>query len=83
VVDDLKSHPLKRMLALGLSATVNSDDPAYFGGYLGQNWVQTADAVALTREELVTLAKNSFAGSFLTDAEAAPHLAAIDAYAEG
>ena len=81
VVDDLKAHPVKRMLELGLHATVNSDDPAYFGGYLGENWRQTAAAVGLTREELITLAKNSFTGSFLTPEEAAPHLAAIEAYA--
>jgi adenosine deaminase len=81
VVDDLKAHPLKRMLQLGLHATVNSDDPAYFGGYLGANWLQTADAVGLTRDELVTLAKNSFAGSFLGEAEAAKHVAAVEAYA--
>ncbi|THD63548.1 adenosine deaminase [Phenylobacterium sp.] len=80
VVDDLKAHPLKRMLDLGLKATVNSDDPAYFGGYLAQNWIETADALRLTREELVTLAKNSFTGSFLSPAEIATHLAAIDAY---
>jgi adenosine deaminase len=81
VVDDLKAHPMKRMLDLGLHATVNSDDPAYFGGYLAENWIQTAGAVGLTRADLITLAKNSFTGSFLTDAEIAPHLAAIDAYA--
>jgi adenosine deaminase len=81
VVDDLKAHPLKRMLDLGIHATVNSDDPAYFGGYLGENWRQTAEALSLSRPELVTLARNSFTGSFLTPAEIAPHLAAIDAYA--
>jgi adenosine deaminase len=81
VVDDLKAHPMKRMLELGLHATVNSDDPAYFGGYLAENWIQTASAVGLTRADLITLAKNSFTGSFLTEAEIAPHLAAIDAYA--
>jgi len=81
VVDDLKAHPLKRMLDLGLRATVNSDDPAYFGGYLGENWMRTATALDLSRADLVTLAKNSFAGSFLTSGEVAPHLAAIDAYA--
>jgi len=80
VVDDLKSHPLKRMLDLGLRATVNSDDPAYFGGYLAQNWIETAQALALTREELVVLAKNSFTGSFLAPDEIAAHLAEIDAY---
>jgi adenosine deaminase len=81
VVRDLAAHPLKRMLELGLKATINSDDPAYFGGYLAQNWIATADAVGLTREDLVTLAKNSFTGSFLEPAEVARHLAAIDAYA--
>src|SRR5437868_5170885 len=80
VVDDLTAHPLRRMLQLGLRATVNSDDPAYFGGYLAENWIRTAEAVGLTREELVTLAKNSFTGSFLTPAEIASHLAAIDEY---
>ena len=80
VVDDLKAHPLKRMLDLGLRATVNSDDPAYFGGYLGQNWTQTAAAVGLSRDELVTLARNSFTGSFLPADAVARHLAEIDAY---
>jgi adenosine deaminase len=81
VVNDLRAHPLKRMLGLGLHATVNSDDPAYFGGYLGENWTAVTAAVGLTREELVTLAKNSFSGSFLAPAEVERHLAAIDAYA--
>lgn len=80
VVDDLAAHPLKRMLALGLRATVNSDDPAYFGGYLAQNWIETAQALGLTREELAALAKNSFTGSFLAPDEIAAHLAEIDAY---
>jgi adenosine deaminase len=82
VVDDLGAHPLKRMLGLGLHATVNSDDPAYFGGYLGANWTQTTQALGLTRDELVTLAKNSFAGSFLSAEEAATHIAAAEAYAK-
>ncbi|HEY2357377.1 MAG TPA: adenosine deaminase [Phenylobacterium sp.] len=80
VVDDLKAHPLKQMLSLGLHATVNSDDPAYFGGYLAENWIATARAVDLSRDELVSLAKNSFTGSFLTPDETVLHLAAIDAY---
>jgi adenosine deaminase len=80
VVDDLKNHPLRTMLDLGLKATINSDDPAYFGGYLGQNWLQTAEALDLGRDELVTLAKNSFTGSFLPPQTVQRHLAAIDAY---
>ena len=83
VVDDLKAHPLKRMLDLGLKATLNSDDPAYFGGYLGQNWTETAAALALSRDELVTLAKNSFTGSFLAQDEVTARLAEIDAYVAG
>ena len=81
VVDDLKVHPLKRMLDLGLKATINSDDPAYFGGYLGENWRQTAAALNLSRDELILLAKNSFTGSFLSPSEIQTHLARIDAYA--
>jgi len=81
VVNDLKDHPMKRMLDLGLKATCNSDDPAYFGGYIGENFVRTAQALDLSRADLVTLAKNSFTGSFLDEEQVARHLAAIDAYA--
>jgi adenosine deaminase len=78
VVDDLTRHPLKRMLDLGLRATINSDDPAYFGGYVGTNWVKTAAALGLSRSELVQLAKNSFLGSFLPAEAVEAHLAEID-----
>jgi adenosine deaminase len=81
VVKSLAQHPLKRMLDLGLRATVNSDDPSYFGGYLGDNYVAIAEALNLARAELVTLAKNSFLGSFLEEASKKRHIAAIDAYA--
>jgi adenosine deaminase len=82
-VPDLAVHPLKRMLDLGLKPTVNSDDPAYFGGYVGENWRAVAAALSLSKDDLVRLAKNSFTGSFLSEAEVAKHLAAIDAYAPG
>lgn len=65
VVNDLREHPLKRMLDAGLCVTVNSDDPAYFGGYMNANFVQTVEALGLTREEVITLARNSFEASFL------------------
>lgn len=78
VVDDLKDHPMKKMLALGLRATMNSDDPAYFGGYVNENFRQTAKAVGLTREDIIQLARNSFTGSFLPEAEQAKHLSEID-----
>jgi adenine deaminase len=80
-VPSLDVHPLKKMLALGLKATVNSDDPAYFGGYLLENYLATAGAVGLTREEIVTLARNSFAGSFLDADEKARRVAEVEAYA--
>lgn len=81
VVDDIAHHPLKLMLGAGLLATVNSDDPSYFGGYVNANYQAVADALDLSKYDLVTLARNSFAGSFLGDADKARHLAAIDAYA--
>lgn len=67
VVDDLKNHPLKTMMGLGLKATVNSDDPSYFGGYLNDNYIRTADALGLTKAEIVTLVRNGFEGAYLTD----------------
>ena len=64
VVADLADHPLKRMLDLGLLVTVNSDDPAYFGGYINANFEQVANALDLSPAELTALAKNSFAAAF-------------------
>jgi adenosine deaminase len=81
VVMDLKQHPMKRMLDLGLRATCNSDDPAYFGGYIAQNFIRTAEAVSLSHADVIQLAKNSFTGSFLDRASIASHVASIDAYA--
>ncbi|MEM1037249.1 MAG: adenosine deaminase [Pseudomonadota bacterium] len=78
VVDDLRDHPMKRMLQLDLSATINSDDPAYFGGYVNENYRQTAEAVSLSADDIVTLAQNSFTGSFLSKSEVAAHLAEIE-----
>ena len=78
VVKSAAAHPLALMLRLGLRVTVNSDDPAYFGGYVNDNF--RAMAAALTREELTALARNSFLGSFLPQAEIGARLASIDAY---
>jgi adenosine deaminase len=80
VVDDLANHPLDRMLELGLAATVNSDDPAYFGGYVADNYLAVARARGLSRDQLAQLARNSFTGSFLPADAVARHLADIDAY---
>ncbi len=80
VVERLEDHPLRRMLQAGLRATINSDDPAYFGGYLGDNYRAIQQALDLTRAELATLARNSFLGSFMTEAEKAAALTKLDVY---
>jgi adenosine deaminase len=79
VVDTLEQHPLAEMLEQGLCATVNSDDPAYFGGYVGENLAGVARALRLDDGTLVQLARNSFEASFLDDASRARHLAELDA----
>jgi len=81
VVADMADHPIGRMLRLGLRATINSDDPAYFGGYVNDNYRAVANAGLVDRADLVTLARNSFLGAFLPEAEIRRHLAAVDAYA--
>ena len=81
-VASIDEHPIDRMLELGLRATVNSDDPAYFGGYVGANYQAVAVARALGKPELAMLARNSFLGSFLSDDEVAAHCARLDAYVE-
>lgn len=71
VIDRIGESPVKTMLDAGLSATVNSDDPAYFGGYINANFEAVADGLALAPGDIVRLAKNSFAGSFLPGADKA------------
>jgi len=80
VVDSLVGHPVETMLRRGIRATINSDDPAYFGGYINDNFRAIAEGGVLNRNDLVALARNSFLGSFLSDAEVVGQLAAIDAY---
>lgn len=81
VVKDLKDHPLKKMLALGLKATINSDDPSYFGGYMNENYIAITHALQLDREALLTLARNSIDASFLDDGRKSVLHAELDAYA--
>ena len=80
VVMDMKDHPLKTMLKKGLMATVNSDDPAYFGGYINDNFIATAEAVGLEREHIITLVKNSFAASFISEEEKSKYLSLVDEF---
>ena len=79
VAPRIEDHPIARMLHLGLRATINSDDPAYFGGYIADNF--RAVAPSLTRADLVMLARNSFLGSFASDDAVTRHLAALEAFA--
>ena len=79
VIDDVAKSPVRDMLDAGLHVTVNSDDPAYFGGYMNQNYEAVADRLALSDAQLVQLARNSFTASFLSEEEIAKHLAEIDA----
>ena len=79
VVDDMAKHPLKKMIDLGLRATVNADDPSYFGGYMNDNFKAVISALGLGKQDIRLLAKNSFLGSFLSDAEKTRHIEAIDA----
>jgi adenosine deaminase len=81
VVSDMAAHPLKRMLDLGLKATVNSDDPAYFGGYVMANFAAAIAALDLSADDLRNLAANSFAGSFLSEGEKRAQAAAVAAAA--
>jgi adenosine deaminase len=79
VVETLERHPLAAMLEHGLCATVNSDDPAYFGGYVGENLAGVADALNLEDGMILELARNSFEAAFLDEAERSRHLAELDA----
>jgi adenosine deaminase len=80
VVPDMAAHPIDAMLRAGLRATINSDDPAYFGGYVNDNYRAAAKGRGLGRDQLATLARNSFLGAFLSEEEKAAHLAGLDAY---
>ena len=81
VFPDLEHHNFARMLERGLRVTINSDDPAYFGGYVGANYAATADALDLTREQVLDVARNSFRAAFLNGPTRQVHLDAIDQYA--
>ncbi|MDO5665016.1 MAG: adenosine deaminase [Bacteroidia bacterium] len=69
VVENLKDIPVKIFLEKGILVTLNSDDPSYFGGYVNDNYLQTAEALNLSRNDIYTMAKNSFLASFITENE--------------
>ncbi len=80
VVKDLKDHPLKTMLNKGLVATVNSDDPAYFGGYMNENLIAVADALKLSKKDIYQLVKNSFEACFVSSDEKEIMLEKLEEY---
>jgi adenine deaminase len=82
VFDRIETHNLKRLLEKGVCVTVNSDDPAYFGGYLLENFLALERGLALSRAQLTTLARNSFEASFLEEPVKRHWLSVIDAYEE-
>jgi len=82
LVKDMKHHPIKKMLELGLKATVNSDDPAYFGGYVNANFKAITDSLNLNKEDLYQLARNSFEASFVSDERKQEMIQTLDTYFE-
>jgi len=80
VVQSLAAHPLRAMLEAGLNVTMNSDDPAYFGGYVNDNFIQCRDALGLSDEHIVSLVRNSLTACFLPATDIAKHVAQLDAY---
>jgi len=81
VFRSMADHTLKRLLDRGVRITINSDDPAYFGGYLAENFQAAQEALGLTREEVVRLARNAFEASFLAQEEKQRLCAEVDVYA--
>ena len=80
VVKSLNVHPLKKLMDAGVVVTVNSDDPAYFGGYVDENYLAICVALGMGEEDVVKLAKNSFEASFITDAKKKEFISKIDEY---
>ena len=67
VVDDLSHHPLRRMMDSNLIVTVNSDDPAYFGGYVNDNYQAVGASLGLNREEIVAIVRNGFVAAIMPE----------------
>jgi len=82
VFTSVEEHAVKRMLDEGLRVTVNSDNPAYFGGYVADNYSAVRGGLGFAREEFRAVAENSFRASFLDEGEKSKHLAALTSYFE-
>jgi len=81
VIDDMRQHPLRVLMERGVGVTINSDDPAYFGGYVNENYVAVQGALSLSKAELAAIARTSFTASFLDQTEKDACVARVDAYA--
>jgi len=79
-VPSLAAHPLRAMLDAGLRVTLNSDDPAYFRGYVNDNFIQCRQVLGLTLDEIAALARNSLTAAFVPPEQAARDVALLDAY---
>jgi len=80
VFDSIQDHDLKQMLDLGLCVTVNSDDPAYFGGYIEENFRAAQEGLHLSRNDIYRMVKNSFQASFLDAGKKQQLLDELDGY---
>jgi adenine deaminase len=80
VVKDMEQHPLRTMLSKGLLATINSDDPAYFGGYINENYLAATEALHLTKADIYQLVINSIEASFISNSEKSLLLESVDKY---
>ena len=80
VVNDLKDHPLMKLMEAGIMVTINSDDPAYFGGYVNENYTCIASALNLSKKQITELAKNSIKSSFLPDGDKEKIIMQIEEY---
>ena len=80
VVQSLAAHPLRAMLEAGLNVTMNSDDPSYFGGYVNDNYLACRDALGLSEDQVIALARNSLTSCFLPPSDIAINLGRLDAY---
>ena len=80
VVEDLKDHPLLQLMEAGVMVTINSDDPAYFDGYMNENYIQIATALNFSKKQIAQLAKNSFKASFLPDKKKEKLISQVENY---
>lgn len=80
VINDIKTHPLKKQLEAGVIVSINSDDPSYFGGYINDNFIAAQKALDLSRDQIIAIAKNSFISAFLSEDEKLEGIKEIDEY---